>query len=47
MKDKIKFYGIILGILAVIALAFLWEVNIWNECRETNSFWYCVRVVSR
>jgi hypothetical protein len=32
----------------VLMLVGIWmEINIWNECRETNSFWYCMRVLSK
>lgn len=34
-------------IVAVIALVVWWEVSIWGECRATNSFWYCVRILAR
>lgn len=23
------------------------EVKLWGECRETNSFWYCMRVLGK
>lgn len=23
------------------------QANIWNECRQTNSFLYCLRVLSK
>lgn len=30
-----------------IALGFWWEVSSWVECRETNSFWYCLRILGK
>jgi hypothetical protein len=35
----------IVGTALVVALAIWYEVSMWNECRETNSFFYCMRVL--
>lgn len=32
--------------LGVIGFGIWWEVSLWNECRATNSFFYCVRTLS-
>jgi hypothetical protein len=32
-------------ILALVGLAVWWEVATWQECRQTNSFFYCMRVL--
>ena len=43
-------FAIVLGGLAVVAfLSFIiaWNVSIWSECRETNSFAYCLRLMSK
>jgi len=31
-------------ILIVAGVGYL-EVSFWNECRATNSFWYCLRML--
>ena len=30
-----------------LAALIWWEMSLWDECRQTNSFWYCVRILSR
>lgn len=34
---------------AFIALGLLvwWELSLWPECRATNSFFYCARVLGK
>lgn len=32
-------------ILTVIALGVLYTASIWHECRQTNSFLYCVHIL--
>jgi len=34
-------------LLAVIVTAMWLEMQVWDECRQTNSFWYCMRVLSK
>lgn len=47
MKDKI----IILGMCAVMVLLFgvgiWWTTELWAECRETHSWLWCVKVLSK
>lgn len=41
---------ILLAVVATLALfifAGFVQVSVWNECRETNSFFYCMRLVSK
>jgi hypothetical protein len=33
--------------VGLVGFSIWMHVGIWNECRETNSFWYCVKVVGR
>jgi len=35
-------YGLIVALLVVGAITL--EVYSWNECLDTNSFWYCFRL---
>ena len=36
--------GVLLLILGVVIW---WNLLLWDECRATNSFWYCIRVIWR
>lgn len=45
--QSLKLFAIINLVAAVVAGLVYYEVSIWNECRQTNSFLYCVRVVSK
>jgi len=38
---------VIAGFLGFVSLAVLWQVSLWQECRETNSWGYCMRVLSK
>jgi hypothetical protein len=42
---KIVFGAIALLVIFIASVAF--KVSIWNECRETNSFFYCIHVISK
>jgi uncharacterized membrane protein YiaA len=38
----------IFALVAVIVTGCTWyEISVWNECRQTNSFLYCMRVLGR
>jgi hypothetical protein len=47
MAGNLKVIGGAALVLALIGGAIAWEVSIWNECRQTNSFFYCMRVLGR
>lgn len=41
-------------LLLVIVVVLIWvsvsvylEISVWKECRQTNSFWYCMRMMSK
>lgn len=36
-----------IGIIAFLAAIGWMEIVLWTECRETNSWLYCMRVISR
>lgn len=36
-----------LAIIVLLAFTVWWEASLWSECRATNSFWYCVRVLNK
>ena len=33
--------------IAVLTLAVWMQIEVWNECRETHSFWYCMRTLNK
>lgn len=35
------------GIVGLIALGIGYEVMLWSECLDTNSVWFCMRVLSQ
>ncbi len=39
------------GIIVLAALFFgligWWQYSLWAECRQTNSFFYCLRVLNK
>jgi hypothetical protein len=37
----------IAAIVALIGLAVAYEVAVWNECLDTNSVLYCMRVLAK
>lgn len=46
MKTLLKSLPPFLLLFAVLALAGWYEWSLWHECRQTNSFFYCARVLS-
>jgi len=41
------FVLLVLFIAVCISGGVYWEISLWKECRVTNSFWYCVRVLGK
>jgi len=42
--------GIVAGCVAIVVffgLVFALQWQVWQECRETNTWLYCMRVLSR
>ena len=39
-------FALLVLILLLIGGAVWWEVSLWNECRATHSWFYCVRVLN-
>ena len=37
----------IVFVLALLTAVTWISVSVWQECRETNSFFYCLRLISR
>lgn len=42
-----KSFLIVAGFFVAVVLLVAFQVSLWNECRETNSFFYCMHVLSR
>lgn len=47
MKTFIDYYLPLALVAIFLGLITWWNISLWEECRATNSFWYCVRVLSR
>lgn len=45
MKDKLITGLFALGLTLVLVFIIWFEVQAWGECQDTNSFWYCLRVL--
>jgi hypothetical protein len=45
MSDSLKIICGIAVVLAVVGAAVAWEFSLWSECRQTNSWFYCARVL--
>jgi len=33
--------------LLLIAIGIKYEMDLWEECRQDHSFWYCARVLGK
>jgi hypothetical protein len=48
MKKNDWFWlALIVSVLLVAAVSVYLEWSVWKECRPTNSFWYCMRMMSK
>lgn len=47
MKEKLFVAAIFLSVGAAIGLVVWAEYTLWTECRQTNSWFYCMRVLSK
>jgi hypothetical protein len=45
-QDVTGFAALTFIVLVVVGTIWL-NVEVWGECRQTNSFWYCVKLVSK
>ncbi len=46
-NDTLNYIIVACVLTGAIALSLYYEYSMWDECRETNSFWYCVRVLGK
>jgi len=47
MKNSLSSIAVVLLIVTIIGLGLWYNVAVWNECRATNSFFYCMKLMSR
>jgi hypothetical protein len=50
MKNIKSYLGpaaIVLAVVTLIGLGIWYEIEMWSECRATNTFWYCMRILSK
>lgn len=47
MRQTAALSSIVLAVVALIGLGIYWEISVWQECRQTNSWFYCVRVLGK
>lgn len=47
MSDIGKFTTVFVFVLLIFGVAIYSSALVWTECRQTNSFLYCVKVVGR
>lgn len=47
MKDLVKAFGVMALVVTVILSIIYLEIGVWQECRATNSWFYCMRVLSK
>lgn len=46
-RKQMKTILSVIGIIAFLAAIGWMEISLWTECRETNSWLYCMRIISR
>lgn len=46
-KDMILMASGVVAVAALIAIGIYYEIAVWQECRTTNSWMYCMRVLSK
>lgn len=47
LTDTHRICFIMLLSASLLALMAWWQYSLWDECRSTNSFFYCLRVLSK
>lgn len=46
-KDTLTFAALAIVTVGAVCIGIYYEMAMWQECRETNSFWYCMRVLGK
>lgn len=47
MKEIVLSVVAMIAVFAIIGGSIWWEASLFFECRETNSFFYCMRVLAK
>lgn len=47
VSEMIGAVMIAFAVVGVLGFLIWMQVGVWNECRETNSWWYCVNLIRR
>ena len=46
-KETIISITCLVFVVAIISLSVAWNLQVFEECRQTNSFGYCLRLVTK
>jgi type II secretory pathway component PulL len=38
---------VIAAVLLWLSVSFYLKISVWNECRQANSIWYCLSLLSK
>ena len=47
VKELLSTLAVVVVVLTIAGLAIWYEVEMWSECRATNTFWYCMRILGK
>jgi len=47
MKNNLELAAIVIFMALVFGGLIYWQVSIWQECRQNNSFGYCLNFMRR
>jgi len=45
LKKKLSYFLILAGLAAFMGALLYIKVDVWQECRQTNSFFYCMQLM--
>ena len=46
-KDHLIAFLIVASVLSIVGLSVWLTAQVWHECRLQNSFFYCLKLISR
>lgn len=46
-KDMLVLGSVVTAVILIVAVGIYYEIGLWQECRATNSWFYCMRVLSK
>jgi hypothetical protein len=47
MKSNLGSLLFAIAVVAFFGFGLWWTMQVWNECRLTNSWMYCLRLISK